>query len=49
MKVPSKVQTGPGSDPQPRPGANSYVRKPADFKEFEEAVRVLDIDWLMAN
>lgn len=30
-------------------GANSYVRKPVDFVEFTEAVRVLGIYWLMMN
>jgi two-component system response regulator len=30
-------------------GANSYVRKPVDFAEFQEAVRVLGIYWLMTN
>jgi two-component system response regulator len=30
-------------------GANSYVRKPVDFGEFLEAVRVLGIYWLMMN
>lgn len=30
-------------------GANSYVRKPVDFGEFLEAVRVLGIFWLMMN
>ncbi len=30
-------------------GANSYVRKPVDFAEFAEAVKVLGIYWLMMN
>ncbi|HUG22506.1 response regulator [Piscinibacter sp.] len=30
-------------------GANSYVRKPVDFAEFIEAVKVLGIYWLMIN
>ena len=30
-------------------GANSYVRKPVDFTEFLEAVKVLGIYWLMIN
>ena len=30
-------------------GANSYVRKPVDFTEFQEAVKVLGIYWLMTN
>lgn len=30
-------------------GANSYVRKPVDFNEFLEAVKVLGIYWLMMN
>ena len=30
-------------------GANSYVRKPVDFVEFAEAVKVLGIYWLMMN
>jgi len=30
-------------------GANSYVRKPVDFTEFLEAVKVLGIYWLLMN
>src|ERR1700674_953359 len=30
-------------------GENSYVRKPVDFAEFQEAVRLLGIYWLMTN
>jgi two-component system, response regulator len=30
-------------------GANSYLRKPVDFAEFQEAVRLLGIYWLMMN
>jgi CheY-like chemotaxis protein len=30
-------------------GANGYVRKPVDFAEFLEAVRVLGVFWLMMN
>jgi len=30
-------------------GANSYVRKPVDFAEFVEAVKVLGVYWLMMN
>lgn len=30
-------------------GANSYVRKPVDFTEFLEAVKVLGIYWLAIN
>lgn len=30
-------------------GANSYVRKPVDFAEFMEAVKVLGVYWLMMN
>ena len=30
-------------------GANSYVRKPVDFAEFLEAVKILGIDWLALN
>ena len=30
-------------------GANSYVRKPVDFAEFQEAVRLLGVYWLVTN
>jgi two-component system response regulator len=30
-------------------GANSYVRKPVDFTEFSEAVRILANEWLLSN
>jgi CheY-like chemotaxis protein len=30
-------------------GANSYVRKPVDFNEFNETVKQLGIYWLLVN
>ena len=30
-------------------GANSYVRKPVDFLEFNEAVKQLSLYWLLIN
>lgn len=32
-----------------RRGANSYVRKPADFSEFVEAVRQVGLPWMVLN
>ncbi|MBN1368036.1 MAG: response regulator [Dehalococcoidales bacterium] len=30
-------------------GANSYVRKPVDFDQFSEAIRLLGLYWLLTN
>jgi len=30
-------------------GANSYVRKPVDFKEFVEAIKTIGLYWLIWN
>lgn len=30
-------------------GANSYIRKPVDFKQFAESIRTLGIYWLVLN
>ena len=30
-------------------GANSYIRKPVDFHQFAEAVRTLDLYWVVLN
>ncbi|CAN5761092.1 response regulator [soil metagenome] len=30
-------------------GVNSYVRKPVDFQEFTEAIRLLGMYWLVLN
>ena len=32
-----------------RLGANSYIRKPVDFKQFTESIRQLKLYWLLLN
>ncbi len=30
-------------------GVNSYIRKPVDFNQFAEAIKHLDLYWLVIN
>ncbi len=30
-------------------GVNSYIRKPVDFRQFAEAIRILGLYWLVIN
>jgi two-component system response regulator len=30
-------------------GVNSYIRKPVDFRQFSEAIKLLGLYWLVIN
>ena len=52
-KLPVVILTGSKADQDVldgyRFGCNSYIRKPVDFAQFSEAMRILKVFWLVTN